>query len=85
MADHSLSDDLQQALTKLQGVRDDIRVRLHLASLDLKQQWDALDPQVAEAEKMVHDASESAREKLHELTAKFDELRNSLASSIATK
>ena len=82
MSEHSISDDVQQALTKLQGVRDEIRVRLHLASLDLKQQWDALDPQVAEVEKMAHDAGETAREKLAELTKKFSELRDSLGAAV---
>lgn len=81
MAEHSLSDDVQQALDKLQGIRDEIRVRLHLASLDLKQQWDSLDPQVAEVEKLAKDAGETAREKLGELTAKFSELRDSLSKS----
>ena len=80
MSEHSLSDDVQLALTKLQGLRDEIRVHVHLASLDLKQQWDALDPQVAEVEKLAHQASDVAREKLHELTTKLGELRASLTS-----
>ena len=79
MDTETLSTDVQHAITKLQGFRDEIRLRLHLGSLDAKQQWDALDPQVAELEKLGHDASDAAKEKLHELVAKVGELRASFA------
>lgn len=81
MDTETLSTDMQHAITKLQGLRDEIRVRLHLGSLDVKQQWDALDPQVAELEKMGHDATDAAKEKLHLLVVKVGELRAKLTDS----
>ena len=43
--------DPKNALTKLATLRDEIRVQLHLASLDAKKEWDeVLAPKVAELE-----------------------------------
>ena len=78
MDKQTISDDAQQAFTKLQTLRDEIKVRLHLASLDLKQQWDTLDPQVAEVEKLGHDASDAVKEKVQALVEKLGEIRASL-------
>lgn len=78
MDKQTLSNDVQHAITKLQGLRDEIRLKLHLASLDIKQQWDTLDPQVAEIEKLSHDATDAAKEKVHELVEKLNEIRASL-------
>jgi hypothetical protein len=36
-------DTFRRALVELEGMRDDIRVRIHLAGMELKQAWDDLD------------------------------------------
>jgi predicted nucleic acid-binding Zn-ribbon protein len=79
MNTETLNTDVQHAITKLQTLRDEIRMRLHLGSLDLQQQWDKLDPEVAAVEKLSHDASETVKEKAHALVVKLGDLRASLA------
>ena len=80
----STDSDTQQLVTKLQTLRDEIRVRLHLASLDIKQEWDKLDPQVAELEKLSHEASDAVKEKAHALMEKLHALRSSLTDKPAS-
>jgi hypothetical protein len=37
------NDAYHTAVTELEGLRDDIRVRIHLAGMELKQVWDDVD------------------------------------------
>lgn len=58
----ALQKQILQRLTELQGLRDDIRVRIHLAAGEVKDAWDRLEPQIAGAEMMAtFEASPAAR------------------------
>ncbi len=78
MTDRPANPEFDQAVTKLQTLRDEIRVRVHLASLEVKSAWDALDPQVAEAEALAKQAGHAAGEKVHALVTKLSDLRTKL-------
>ena len=82
-----LSDDLQQqfqrALADLKTLRDEIKVRLHLAGLDAKTRWNQdLEPRLNELEGQIKDAgekvSEAARNSLNELAEAVKGFRASL-------
>jgi hypothetical protein len=73
-----LKKELEKGVTKLQTLRDEVRVRLHLASLDLKDQWNKLEPHLEEVEKKAHDVTDDARAKLGEAVKKLEKLRESL-------
>jgi len=80
-----LSDDLRQQLHKsleeLKTLRDDIRVRLHLAGMDAKTRWNNdLEPLFVEAEQHVKEAGEAARKKLSEVLEQFKSFSSSLGS-----
>jgi hypothetical protein len=73
-----LKKELEKSLTKLQTLRDEVRVRLHLAGMDLKQQWDKLEPQLEQVEKKAGEVSEEARTVLSEAVKKLEKFRSSL-------
>ncbi|WP_437765077.1 hypothetical protein WMF27_31870 [Sorangium sp. So ce281] len=75
-----LKSDLNKSLESLQTLRDEIRVRLHLAGMDAKDAWDKLEPRLLDAEKLAEDASEASRKALREIVEKVKEFRSSLPS-----
>jgi len=46
-----LKKELEKNLNLLHTLRDEVRVRLHLAGMDLKEQWNKLEPHLEDAEK----------------------------------
>jgi F0F1-type ATP synthase membrane subunit b/b' len=81
------ADEIRQQLHKsfeeLKTLRDDIRVRVHLASMEAKKQWNEnLEPRFSEAEKHVRDAGASARETLAEIVKSFKTFSATLAHKV---
>lgn len=56
----------------LQQLRDEIRLKLHLASMDAKDEWDRLEPQVEHALSTIDSV---ARETVDDLKKRMTELR----------
>ena len=59
----NIKAEVEKNITKLAGLRDEVKVKLHLASLDAKQEWDdKIAPHVLDAEtaaKSITDASKA--------------------------
>ena len=73
MKTHLIRDDIQKAVSRIQWLRDEVKVRLHLASLDARQEWDEkLSPRIFEVEQMAKHVSEQAREAVHDLVEKLE-------------
>jgi predicted site-specific integrase-resolvase len=72
-------EQIQELMNELTRVRDEARVRLHLAGMELKQRYDKLEEEVFEAEQRAKRASEDTASdliaKLRELRARFEGLR----------
>jgi hypothetical protein len=78
-ATKELKGDLQKGLAELATLRDEVRVRLHLAGMDLKDQWNKLEPRVAEVEKKAAaEVSEVSRAALTDVIKKLIKLRASI-------
>ena len=75
---NELKSELKKSLSHLQTLRDEVRVRLHLASMDLKDQWNKLEPHLADVEKKAVDASEASRTLIHDAVKKLEKFRASL-------
>jgi predicted nucleic acid-binding Zn-ribbon protein len=75
---NELKNELKKGLSQLQTLRDEVRVRLHLANMDLKDQWNKLEPHLADVEKKAADASEASRSLIHEAVKKLEKFRSSL-------
>jgi hypothetical protein len=54
----------QQLLSELQTLRDEIKLKLHLASAERRDAWDKLEPEVERFERKLSDAAESAATEL---------------------
>ena len=75
-ATKELKSDLQKGLAELTTLRDEVRVKLHLAGMELKDQWNKLEPRVAEVEKKAAaEVSEVSRAALTDVIKKLIKLR----------
>ena len=75
---NELKSELKKSLSRLQALRDEVRVRLHLANMELKDQWNKLEPHLADVEKKAADATEASRTLLHEALKSLEKFRASL-------
>jgi hypothetical protein len=73
-----LKRELEKGVQKLQTLRDEVRVRLHLAGMDLKDQWNKLEPHLEEVEKKAGEATDEARTMLHDAMKRLEKLRAQL-------
>jgi hypothetical protein len=75
---HDLKAELKKGLDHLQTLRDEVRVRLHLAGLEAKDEWNKLEPHLFEVEQAAKEASESSHRALTDAVARLKKLRESL-------
>src|SRR6266542_4334946 len=75
---NELKNELKKGLDLLRTLRDEVRVRLHLTGMELKEQWNKLEPYVADVEKAAGNVSEASRAKVAEAVKKLQEFRASL-------
>lgn len=78
----AMKDDLKREfesdLAQLQTLRDEIRVRVHLAGMEMKDQWRKLEPRLSEIEQAAEKATEATRHAAAEALEKFRTFRDSL-------
>lgn len=82
---HDIKSDVAGALSKIETLRDEIRLHLHLATLDAKKEWtEALEPKVAElqdgAKHLGGDVRDAATEILEKLEGFAARLRDAAMS-----
>lgn len=70
---------LESILTEMQTVRDEIRVRIHLAGMELKDKWNELETRFVELEQQRPEASQKVRDAAAELREALRSLRDKLA------
>jgi hypothetical protein len=61
-----LKGDIEKSLNLLRALRDEVRVQLHLASMDAKGRWGDLEPRIDTVLQSAHEATESSRETVTE-------------------
>jgi hypothetical protein len=74
----ALKKDLREGLTALQTLRDEIRVRLHLAGMEAKTTWGELENHLLTVEDAAKEASASSRTRLNDALEKLRQFRASL-------
>lgn len=75
-----LRSELKRSLALLQTLRDEVRVRLHLGSRDLKDEWNQLEPRIEEIEKKADELSEASRAALADALTSLKRVRASLSN-----
>ena len=67
-----------ERLEHLRTLRDEIRVDVHLAGMELKQRWQELEPKMRDAERLAEDVSDVARSALDDIVERFRSFRDTL-------
>ena len=78
VSSEELRAELRRGVDTLQMLRDEIRVHVHLASMDAKSKWNELEPRVHEIEALAHSKGEEAREAVKDAVEKLRELRDAI-------
>jgi arabinogalactan endo-1,4-beta-galactosidase len=72
-----LKKHLNEGVKALRTLRDEIRVEIHLAGMDVKERWQKLEPRFDEVEKLAHDVSDASKEALNDTLTAFKGFRTS--------
>lgn len=67
--------DIEALKVELKALRDEINLKVHLAGMDLKDEWKKLEPQ---AEKMWNELNEATVEAARDLKARVMKVREQL-------
>lgn len=70
-----LKKNMKSSVELLQTLRDEIRVQIHLGGMDVKAEWQTLEPEVEEA---INDAAHDADAMVQGLVGKLNALRKKL-------
>ncbi len=57
-----MADDLDKLLENMKTLRDEIRVQMHLAKAEMKDEWDTLESKFEDMETKLVDAAEETRQ-----------------------
>lgn len=74
-----LKTEIQKSLDQLRTIKDEIRVQLHLAGMEAKEEWNKLEPQLDEAEKKAHELTNATKHALADALHKVSALRAKLS------
>ena len=74
-----LGSELEKNVEQLRALRDEVRLKVHLARMDVKDRWHELEPRVsAVVEQAARSASEASRTAVDEAIHALEKLRSSL-------
>ena len=73
-----LKDEVKKGLDHLKTLRDEVRVRLHLAGMEAKEEWNKLEPHLLDVEQSAREATEASRRAVADAVEKLKKLRESL-------
>ena len=86
MLTEQVKAEIETQKQKLTTLRDDIKVRLHLASMDAKKEWDEkLSPKLLAAEDAAKNITESSRSALTDVITKAEDFLARLKKATAGK
>ena len=78
----NVGEQLKQGLEELRALRDEIRVKVHLAGADVKTTWSKLEPRLADIEHEIQregkDAARAASALVDDLKRAFRDFRDRL-------
>lgn len=78
MNERQMRDWMKENLGRLKTLRDEIRVDIHLASMDAKDKWKEMEPVMRDAEKLADEVSDVSRRAMEDLVEKFRRFRESV-------
>lgn len=73
-----LDEHADALLEQLEGLSDEVRLKLHLASMDARDKWRTLEPEIADAKKRAKIASEASLDALRDMKKALEKFSASL-------
>lgn len=77
-----LKSEVKKSISLLYTLRDEVKVKLHLAGMDAKDEWRKLEPQIAKLEagvdRAAEDASDATRAAVDDVVKRLQKIRASL-------
>jgi DNA-binding transcriptional regulator GbsR (MarR family) len=73
-----LKKEIQKSLGLMRTLRDEVRVKLHLASMDVKDEWRKLEPQLTEVERAADELTEATCSAVSDVVKRLSKLSSSL-------
>ncbi len=74
-------EELKRTLEALRTLRDEIRLQIHLGSVEVKQRWRDIEPDLEKAAKLTEDANRATIDFSKELLGKVREIASLLKKS----
>lgn len=74
MPDKDIEQQVRELADDVKRLRDELRVRLHLAGMDARKKWNEMEPGRAHVQQLAQDVGEGSRRKLSELRDALREL-----------
>jgi hypothetical protein len=74
-----LKHEIQKNLGQLKALRDEIKVKVHLAQMDVKDEWNQLEPQLSELERAATDFTETTRRAVTDAVKRLSNLSKKLS------
>jgi hypothetical protein len=75
----TLKKQIQDRFDSMRTLRDEIKVRLHLASMDAKKDWQKIEPQLFEIEKTADDFTQATCDAVDDAVKRLSRIRASLS------
>ena len=70
---NDVKNEVSKGIEKLTMLRDEVKLHIHLASLDAKQEWnDKLEPRINEVSNSAHNATDASKAAVHDLVTKVE-------------
>jgi hypothetical protein len=70
---NDVKNEVTKGIEKLEMLRDEVKLHIHLASLDAKQEWnDKLEPRINEVSTSAQSATDVSKAAVHDLVAKVE-------------
>ena len=70
--------EMKRGVDLLRTLRDEIKVKLHLAGMDAKDQWAKLEPELFKVERAAENATDASKKLLDEALSRLKTLKDSL-------
>jgi hypothetical protein len=79
MNTNELKTEIEKGLAQMQTLKDEVRVRLHLAKMDAKDEWNKLEPQLADVERKATELTEATQRAVSDAVKRLAKLRDKLS------
>lgn len=71
----ALKQEIQKTVVALQTLRDGMRMNLHLAGLDARDEWNKLEPHIVEIEQIAEDVTDATHARLEDVVRRVKAFR----------